>query len=77
MSRGGFRLAAKELAFAQAELGPQEFEFGLEFDDTGAGALMHALPVTGLLAEFEIFGEQRTDVAAWRRGRVGAVDRSG
>ena len=77
VSWGGFRLAAKELAFAQAESGAQEFDFGLEFADTGAGALMHALPVTGLLAQFEVFGEQRTDVAAWRRGRVGAVDRSG
>jgi hypothetical protein len=64
MSRGGFRLAAKELAFAQAELGAQEFEFGLEFSDAGASALMHALPIAGLLAEFEIFGEQRAVVAA-------------
>ena len=64
MGRGRFRLTAKELAFAQAELGAQEFEFGLEFSDAGASALMHALPVAGLLAEFEIFGEQRADVAA-------------
>jgi hypothetical protein len=31
---------------------------------------MHALPVTGLLAEFEIFGVERAEFAAWRqRGR--------
>jgi hypothetical protein len=66
VGRGGFRLAAKELAFAQAELGAQVFEFGLEFREAGAGPLMHALPVTGLLAEFEIVGVQRARVAAWR-----------
>src|SRR5580658_10084411 len=78
VGRGRFRLAAKELAFAQAKLGTQEFEFGLEFKDAGASALMHALPVTGLLAEFEIFGEQRAEVAAWRRrGRMRAIDRRG
>ena len=59
MGGGGFRLAAKELAFAQAELGAQEFEFNLEFGDACASALMHTLPVTGLLAEFEVFREQR------------------
>ena len=79
VGRGRFRLAAKELAFAQAELGTPEFEFGLEFNDAGASALMHALPVTGLLAEFEIFGEQRAEVAEWRRrrGRMRAIDRRG
>src|SRR5215204_6870729 len=60
----GFGLAAKELAFAQPELGTQVFEFGLEFGDACASALMHTLPVTGLLAEFEAFREQRADVAA-------------
>ena len=39
------------------------FEFGLEFGEAGASALMHGLPVTGLLAEFEVFGEQRAEVA--------------
>lgn len=63
---GGFRLAAKELAFAQSELGAQVLEFGLEFREADAGPLMHALPVTGLLAEFEVFGAQRARVAAWR-----------
>src|SRR5262245_48185909 len=39
---------------------------------------MHAFPVTGLLAEFEVFGEQRADVAVWRRrGRRGALERRG
>ena len=62
---GGFRLAAKELAFTQAELSADVFQFGLEFGKAGASALMHALPVTGLLAEFEIFSEQRADLAVW------------
>ena len=61
---GGFRLTAKELAFAQAELGVQVFDVGLEFAEAGASALMHGLPVTSLLAEFEVFGEQRADIAA-------------
>jgi hypothetical protein len=60
---GGFGLAAKELTFTQAELGAQVFEFGLEFGEARASALMHRLPVTGLLAEFEIVGEQRAGVA--------------
>ena len=30
---GRFRLAAKELAFAEAELGPQLLDFGLEFGE--------------------------------------------
>jgi hypothetical protein len=63
VGRGRFRLAAKELAFAQAELGAQVFEFGLEFGEALASELMHTLPVTGLLAEFEIFSEQGADVA--------------
>ena len=66
VSRCGFRLAAKELAFTQPELGTDVFEFGLKFRETGASALMHGLPVTGLLAEFEVFGEQRAGVAAWQ-----------
>lgn len=70
MSWGGFRLAAKELAFAQAKLGADVFEFGLKFRKTGASALMHGLPITGLLAEFEVFGEQWTGVAAWQCARV-------
>src|SRR5579871_1976374 len=75
---GGFRLAAKELAFTQAELGTHLLEFGLEFGEAGASALMHALPVAGLLAEFEVFGKQRASVAAWRRGGKGAtLDRRG
>ena len=54
------------------------FEFVLEFGEACASALMHALPVTGLLAEFEVFGEQRADIAAWRwRGRMPALDRRG
>jgi|SRR6266404_5494512 len=78
VGRGRLRLAAKKLAFAQAELGAQEFEFGLQFGDAGASALMHALPVTGLLAEFEIFDEQWAEVAAWpRRGRLRVIDRRG
>src|SRR5262249_26367662 len=60
---------AKELAFAQAELGADVFEFGLKFREARASALMHGLPVTGLLAEFEVFGEQRAGVAAWQCGR--------
>jgi hypothetical protein len=32
---------------------------------------MHALPVTGLLAEFEVFGKERADIAAWQRGGRG------
>ena len=72
---GGFGLAAKELAFTQTELGAQVFEFVLEFGDPCASALMHTLPVTGLLAEFEVFREQRADVAAWQRGRQRALDR--
>ena len=67
--RGGFGLTAKELAFAQAELGADVFEFGLKFREASASALMHGLPVTGLLAEFEVFGEQRAGVAAWQCGR--------
>jgi hypothetical protein len=62
---GGFRLAAKELAFTQAELGAQVFEFGLEFGEACASALMHAFPVTGLLAELKVLGEERADLAAW------------
>jgi hypothetical protein len=65
MGWGRFRLAAKELAFTQSELGADVFEFGLEFGEAGAGALMQALPVASLLAEFEVFGEQRAGVAAW------------
>src|SRR4051812_10387120 len=71
--RGGFCLAAKELAFTQAELGTQVLQFGLKFGEAGASALMHALPVAGLLAEFEVFGEQRADIAAWWRGGKRAV----
>jgi hypothetical protein len=57
-------------------LGADLLEFGLEFGEAGGSALMHALPVAGLLAEFEVFGKQRADVAAWRRGGQGAaVDR--
>src|SRR5262245_24069378 len=75
---GRFCLAAKELAFAQAELGTQLLQFGLEFGEAGASALMHALPVTGLLAKFEVFGEQRAAVTAWgRSGRRRALDRWG
>ena len=78
MGGGRFCLAAKELAFTQAELGTQLLQFGLEFAETGASALMHALPVTGLLAKFEVFGEQRAAVAAWcRSGRRPARDRWG
>jgi hypothetical protein len=76
--RGGFRLAAKELAFTQAELGARLLQFGLEFGEAGASALMHALPVAGLLAEFEVFGKQRADIAArWRGGKGPALDRRG
>src|SRR5262249_59377601 len=71
VGRGVFRLAAKESAFAQAELGAHLLQFGLEFGDAGAGALVHALPGAGLLAEFEVLGEQRADVAARRRGGRG------
>lgn len=74
VSRGGFRLAAKELAFTQPELGTDVFEFGLKFRETGASALMHGLPVTGLLAEFEVFGEQRAGIAAWQWERVCTLD---
>jgi len=75
---GRFRLAAKELAFAQTELGAQVFEFGLDFGEACASALMHGLPVTGLLAEFEVLGEERADLAAWqRRGRRRALNRRG
>ena len=77
MSRGGFRLAAKELAFTEAQLGAQVFDFVLEFGDPCASTLMHTLPVTGLLAEFEVFSEQRADIAAWQRGRQRALDRRG
>src|SRR5579859_2667170 len=70
VSRGGFRLAAKELAFTQPELGADVFEFVLKFCQTGASALMHGLPVTSLLAELEVFGEQRAGVAAWQGERV-------
>jgi hypothetical protein len=73
---GGFRFAAKELAFTQAKLGTQVFEFGLEFGETRACSLMHGLPVTGLLAEFEVLGEERAGIAAWqRRGRRRALNR--
>ena len=75
--RGGFRLAAKELAFPQAKLGADVFEFGLKFRETGASALMHGLPVTGLLAEIEVFSKQRAGVAAWRCGRVRTLDLRG
>lgn len=78
VSRGGFRLAAKELTFAQTELGTQVIEFVLQFGDPCTSTLMHTLPVAGLLAKFEVFSEQRADVAAWRRrGRVRTLDRSG
>ena len=71
---GGFRLAAKELAFAQAELSTQVFEFALEFGESCASALMHGLPVTGLLAEFEVLGAERAGLARWpRRGRRHAL----
>ena len=70
VSWGGFALRPKSWRSRRRSRGRQEFDFGLEFADTGAGALMHALPVTGLLAQFEVFGEQRTTSAAWRRGRV-------
>ena len=73
VGRGGFRFAAKELAFAQAELGADVFQFGLEFGKAGASALMHALPVTGLLAQFEVFGEQRAEVAWRRKGGRGSA----
>src|SRR5271166_2412592 len=66
---GGFRLAAKELAFAQAELGAHLFQFSLEFGEAGASALMHTLPVASLLAEFEVFSKQRAEVAARKGGR--------
>ena len=72
--RGRLRLTAKELAFAQTELGADVFQFGLEFGKAGASALMHALPVTGLLAEFEVFGEQRAGVTAWQCGRMRTLD---
>src|SRR5271166_5545972 len=77
MSWSGFRLAAKELAFPQAKLGADVFEFGLKFRETGASALMHGLPVTGLLAEIEVFSKQRAGVAAWRCGRVRTLDLRG
>ena len=60
---GRFRLAAKELAFAQPELGAQVFEFRLEFGETRARALMHGLPVTGLLAKFAVLGKERAGMA--------------
>jgi hypothetical protein len=75
--RGGFRLTAKELAFTQAQLGADVFEFGLKFRETSASALMHGLPVTGLLAEFEVFGEQRAGVAVWQCGRERTLDLRG
>src|SRR5271167_2756517 len=77
MSRGGFRLAAKELAFAQAKLGADVFKFGLKFRETGASAMMHGLPVTGLLAELKVFGEQRAGVAGWQCGRLRTLDLQG
>jgi hypothetical protein len=70
---GGFGLAAKERACTQAKLGAPLLEFGLEFGEAGASALLPALPVAGLLAEFEVFGKQRAGVAAWRRGGKGAT----
>src|SRR5271167_3826007 len=72
--RGGFRLTAKELALPQAQLGADVFEFGLKFRETTASALMHGLPVTGLLAELEVFGEKRAGVAAWQCGRERTLD---
>jgi hypothetical protein len=73
---GRFRLAAKELAFTQAELGAYLLEFGLEFGEAGASALMQVLPVTGLLAEFKVLSEERADIAAWQRcGRGRACNR--
>jgi hypothetical protein len=74
---GGFRLTAKELAFTEAQLGAQVFDFLLEFGDPCASTWMHTLPVTRLLAEFEVFSEQRADSAAWQRGRQRALDRRG
>jgi hypothetical protein len=59
----GLGLAAKELAFPEAELGAELLDFGLELGDTGAGPLVPAFPVAGLLAEFQIIGEQRAQVA--------------
>ena len=77
VSRGGFRLAAEKLAFTQPELGTDVFEFGLKFRETGASALRPGLPVTGLLAEFEVFGEQRAGIAAWQWERVRTRDLRG
>src|SRR5271163_3768664 len=74
VSRGRFRLAPKELSFPQTELGADLFEFGLKFREPGASALMHGLPVPGLLAEFEVFGEQRAGVATWQCGKVRTLD---
>jgi hypothetical protein len=65
------------LALTQAELGADVFEFGLEFRETSASTLMHGLPVTGLLAEFEVFGEKRARVAAWQCGRERTLDLRG
>ena len=62
-----FGLAAEELAFAQAELGAELFELGLEFGDALGGAVVHALPVAGLLSQFEVFGEQGAASAAQRK----------
>jgi len=73
---GGFGLAAKELALAQTELGAQVFEFVLEFGEACASALMHGLPVRGLLAEFEVLGAERAGIAGrQRRGSRHALQR--
>jgi len=72
LGRGAFGFASKELAFAQAELSLQLIDLGLKFGETEASALVHAPPVPRLLAEFEVFGDQRTDVQLGRwRGRRG------
>src|SRR5262249_23498393 len=74
MSWGAFPPSPQELAFTQTKLGAGAFEFGLKFRETGASALMHGLPVTGLLAEFAVFGEQRAGIAAWQWGGVRTLD---
>src|SRR5262249_52370891 len=73
---GRFRLAAKELAFAQAELGTQLLKFGLEFGEAGASPVRHGVRITGLLEKVEGVGEQRAAVTGWgRSGRRRAPDR--
>ena len=64
-------LAAKQLAFPQAQLGLEVFVFGLEFGETGDGPLMHGFPVANLLSEFEILGQQGTNGTPGGQRRVG------